>query len=406
MIVAGFICLIAAFFAIRWFLGNSISSQAENKGVGELAVSMAPADPQTRYALAVLNERSFLPEDLPRSLTEYEKAASLSPNDYRLWLALGKAREQSGDSKGAELALERAIDLAPNYARVLWAYGNILLRQGKIAKAYTQIRRAVDQDFKFANPAATSVWQVFDGDIEKVRRIIGNSDHVNSALATFLARQKRFDEALKIWNNLPEAERKTTFKADGQNLYRQLLKAGKYGDSIRIRAQIIEEGADDFRVGFINNGGFEYDVNITNPSVFEWRIEKGSKPQINIAKNQGKSGKRSLKVTFNITRRSDFRQISQTIAVEKAKTYEFEAFYKSELDAPETMKWVIYDESNRAILTSTDALEKRSDWTSLKSTFTTADNTEGITIRLVREGCESTICSLKGKVWFDDFSLK
>ena len=112
-----------------------------------------------------------MPEDLPTSLAEYEKAASLSPNDYRLWLALGKAREQSGDSKGAELALERAINLAPNYARVLWAYGNILLRQGKIAKAYTQIRRAVDQDFKFANPAATSVWQVFDGDIEKVRQI-------------------------------------------------------------------------------------------------------------------------------------------------------------------------------------------------------------------------------------------
>ena len=406
LIVVGVVCLISAFFAVRWFLGNSISSQAENKDVAELAVSMASGDPQPHYALAVLNERSFLPEDLPKSLAEFEKATSLSPSDYRLWLALGKAREQSGDAKGAELALARAIELAPNYAQTQWAYGNILLRQGKTEKAFVEIRKAVDQDPKFANPAATTVWQIFDGDIKKIRQTIGNSNYVNAALATFLAQQKRFDEALNIWNNLPENEKKTTFKSDGENIYRQLLAAQQFSTAIRIKSQIAQEGVEEFKVGVINNGGFESKVNTKDPSIFEWRIGTGLKPQINIANNQIKSGKRSLLFTFNITKRSDFRIVSQTIAVEKGKTYTFEAFYKSQLDTSETMKWEILDVTNRNIIATVGSIERQVDWTKLSAEFSTADNTEGITIQLVRDGCESVICPLKGKVWFDDFLLR
>ena len=406
LVLAGVVCLACVFFSIRWFLGNSISSQANSIEVAELAVRMASSDPRPHFALAVLNERTFLPEDLPKSLREYEKAVSLSPNDYRLWLALGKAREQRGDSKRAEFALKKAIELAPNYAQVQWALGNNLLRQGKTEKAFVEIRKAVDQDPKFANPAATTMWQIFDGDIDKVKEIVGNSNHVNSALATFLARQKRFDEAISIWNKLPETEKKKEFKADGENIYKQLLKAKKYQIALAIKSQIAENDDGNFKIGLVNNGGFESRVNTKDPSEFEWRIAKGTKPQINIAGNQKKTGKRSLLLTFNVTKRDDFRDVSQLIAVNSSKDYEFVVFYKSDLDLKETMKWEIVDAGNNSILASSEMIKAKADWTRLAVTFTTGDNTEGVRIRLVRDGCESTVCPLKGRVWFDDFELE
>ena len=61
------------------------------------------------------------------------------------------------------------MELAPTYAAVHWVYGNILLRQGKSTEAFVSIRNAVEADKKFAKPASTTAWDIFDGDIDEVR---------------------------------------------------------------------------------------------------------------------------------------------------------------------------------------------------------------------------------------------
>ena len=94
--------------------------RAGYKEVAEFALTLAPNDPQTHYTLAVFDEKVFSPENLQKSLAEYEQSAALSPNDYRVWLGLGNARERSGDAAGAELALRKSLELAPNYAPVHW----------------------------------------------------------------------------------------------------------------------------------------------------------------------------------------------------------------------------------------------------------------------------------------------
>ena len=406
LIIFGLLGMVGVFFAFKWLLGNAISLQAANKNVAELAVRMAPSDPQPHYTLAVLNERTFLPEHIPIALSAYEKAAALSPNDYRWWVALGKAREQNGNASGAELAFKRAIEMSPNYAHVQWTYGNSLLRQGKTEKAFVEILKAARQHKKFTPPAVATIWQILDGDVKQVRKIIGNSNDLSSALAEFLAKQRRYDEALKVWNDLPENERRTTFKSNGENIYQYLLGDLRYRSALEVKSQIAESGTVKFNIASIHNGGFESDVNIKNPSLFEWEIGKGINPQINITNSYAKSGKRSLIITFNITNRKDFRTISQIIAVKSDKKYEFETFYKSELDAPETVKWEILDAKSKRLLASTDAAKRKTDWTRMEAIFNVSEDTEAIIIRIVREGCESAVCPLNGKIWFDDFSLK
>jgi tetratricopeptide (TPR) repeat protein len=403
--VAAILCLTLTYFSAKWFFANTIASRAAIKQVADFAVGLAPADPQTHLASAVLHEKSFLPEDLPKSLAEYERAAALSPSDFRLWYELGKARERAGDARGAEFALRRALELAPNYSHVQWALGNFLLRQGKSEEAFTEIRKAAGGDKNYANPAVASAWQIYEGDLAELKRYVGDSAHLKAALAALLAREKRYDEALEIWNGLPETEKKTAFKASGEEIYQKMIEAKKYRDALQIYSQISESSEKTYALGRIANGGFESDVNLENPGVFEWQIAGGVEPQIGIDNTQKHGGNLSLAFIFKTADGKGFRSVQQTAAVEAGKKYTFEVFYKADLKAPATLRWEIADAGDGKILASTDALSANADWTALKTDFLTGATTEAVNVRLARADCNSTLCPISGRVWFDDFSL-
>lgn len=404
LLAAGVIFLIGATFSVRWYFANSIAAHTQFRDVADFAVDLAPGDPQAHYTSAVLAGRVFTPADSAQSLTEYETSVALAPNDYRLWLALGRAREQSGDQAGAERALRKALELAPNYSQVRWTFGNILLRKGKTDEAFAEIRRAAESDGAFVNPAIVTAWQIFDGNLAEIKRHIGDSKQINVALTVFLAGEKRFDEALEIWNALPAEEKKTIFKETGERLYKQMLEAKKYRAAFQIRSQIIDSDADRLIVGQIVNGGFEREVKTKDAGVFEWQIADGLKPQIGFDDAQKRGGNRSLVVIFNSPDGRDFRAVTQTVAVEARKNYRFETFYKADLKTSATLVWEIADAADGKVLATTGAASPNADWMSLRAEFNTA-SAEAVTLRLARETCKSPVCPISGKIWFDDFSF-
>lgn len=405
LIIAGLGWLIFLAFAVKWYFGNAIAERAVQQPVAELALDLAPDDPQAHYALALAEEKVFAPENLQKSLVEYERVAALSPNDYRSWLELGKARERGGDAAGAEPALRKSLELAPNYAVVQWTLGNMLLRRGKTAEGFTEIRLAAESDEKYAAPMVSIAGQIFDGDLTQIRKSVGNLPQMNFALVTFLAGQKRFDEALEIWNGLPTVDKKSVFKDSGQQFFAQMLAAGKYRNAVQIQNQIADASEKNVVVGQIYNGDFEAALNPVKPGVFEWQIADGSSPQIGFDEQEKHSGARSLVIIFNSLDGREFRQISQITAVESTKKYAFEFFYKSALKTASTLKWEIVDISDGKILATTNALAADTDWTNPITEFTTAETTQAIVIRLARADCQSSICPIAGKVWFDDFRL-
>ncbi len=404
--VLAVLCVVFAYFFAKWFFANTLASRSLYKEIAEFSVGLAPADPQTRFASAVLHEKTFLPDDLPKSLAEFEQAAALSPYDFRLWFELGKARERGGNTEGAEKALRKALELAPNYSQVQWALGNFLLRQGNETEAFTYIRKAAEGDKNFAAPAITSAWQLFEGDFVKIKSYAGESVNLKAAFASLLAKEKRFDEALDVWTSLPETARKTDFKANGDDIYQKMLEARKFRTALRIFSDINESDENNFALGRITNGGFESNINPQNPGVFEWQIAEGVEPQILIDKTQKHGGEISLVIVFNNKDGKAFRNISQSVAVEANKKYVFETFYKSDLKSSATLKWEIVDAANNdKILASTEAVAENADWTSLKTEFVAPETTEAVTIRLARVACGTTLCPISGKLWFDDFSL-
>lgn len=406
LLAAAALLLTGAFFSVKWGLANSASSKAEVKEVADLTVRWAPDDPQTHYVSAVLYERTFLPEDVPVSLAEYEKAAALAPYNFLLWLELGKARERSGDAAAAERTLRRALELAPNYAQVRWALGNNLLRQGRSDEAFAEIRQAVASDEKYTHPAAAMAWQVFDGDIAVVRHTIGDSPRINAALASLLVSQKRLDEALAIWSSLAPEEKRVTYKTTSESLYAHLVEAKKYNAALNVFSAVYAgEGEEEAGIGKIFNGGFESAIKPQNPAIFEWQIAEAIKPQAGPDTGQKHSGDRSLVLIFNSVDGKDFRAISQTVAVEPGRTYQFDLFYKSDLRSAATLKWEVAGLPDGKVIGATEPVAEIADWTEQRIKFAVPANTEAVVIRLARVLCGRGLCPISGRIWFDDFTL-
>lgn len=397
--------MLFAYSAAKWGFANTASIRANLPEIAEMTAELAPGDPQTHYAAAVLLEKSFNEDDLKKALVEYEMAAALAPHNYLLWLALGRARERTGDAKGAERAMRRARELAPNYSRVQWAFGNTLLRQGKTDEAFAEIGKAVAGDSTFTNAAATTAWQIFDGDMAQVRNAIGDSTRLNAALATLLAGQKRFDESVAIWKSLPASEKRGSLNETGKLLLKQLTEAGKFRLALSVAGDINDENTTSGEIGQISNGSFETNIKLQNAGAFEWQLGPGLQPQVAPTSGQKHDGNNSLVLIFNTTSSADFRPISQTVAVEPGKTYQFDAFYKSDMKTSAVFKWEIVTDPDGKLLAATEGTAARSDWTAVTAKFTVPDGVDGISVRLARENCASPVCPVAGNLWFDDLRL-
>ncbi len=392
----------SAWFVAKWCIASSALERADNTELAVYLTRLAPDDPRTHYVAAVLFEKNFDSADFEKAIIEYEIAAGLSPENYILWLDVGRARERSGEPESAERAFRRALSLAPNYARVQWMVGNALLRQGRVEEAFGHIGKAVAGDNAFAVPAANSAWQFFDGDVTAIRRATGNSIAFDGALAALLAREKRFDESVAIWDSLPVVEKKLSLKETGNRLLGKLLEAKKFRHAARVTASL----ADGVETpGIVTNGGFESAVKPDGAGQFEWQIASGPQPQIVLNNTQKHGGNNSLLLIFNSTDGKDFRSISQTVALEPGKDHELTLFYRSDLKTGASFKWEVVDAADGKAIAMSEPIAVKADWSPLTVKFRTGPETDGVILRLTRENC-TAVCSITGSLWFDDFTIR
>ncbi len=411
IIAAALICVAAGWFFIRWNFANAISanldsSRPESRIVAEWLLGIGPSDPQTHFAAAVIFEKTFDPDDLARSLREYEIAASLSPNNYVMWMNLGKARSTSGDIDGANAAFHRALELAPSNASLLWAYGNSLVRHGNTAEGFSMIVRAAAAVPEYAQNAVTLALQIFDGDAAQVRTALGDTTSTNAALASVFAQQTRFDEAIESWSRISPAERSEKFAKLGESIAIKASAAGKFRYAARIYNDVRSVEGERPAAGQVSNGGFERGVKLANAGLFEWQISEGSSPQIGLSESQMRTGKYGLVIVFNAFETAAFRSISQTIAVEPGAEYSLESFYKSDIKSAAALKWEIIDAAANTSLATSSQLAPAAEWTPLVVRFRVPAAGDGVTIRLIREGCSGPACPMNGRLALDDISIK
>lgn len=404
IVAAGFLVVLILFaFSTLKLLANAVAQGADEPASAEFAAWISPDEPYAYYISGFYLERSMRSDDLPRSLEMYDKAAALEPFDYLLWLEYGKALERNGRPEDAEKALKHAESVAPNYSEVQWALGNVLIRNGKADDGFAHLRKAVEGNKKFAKPAASLAWDIFEGDVSAVERTVGDSNAVKASVAAFLSNQGKFDESLRVWRAIPEAERRDAHSDSGKQILNAMLKQKRYALAAEVQADLSDVGP---RLEKVSNGGFEAEVASKGSGAFEWNIAEGKRPTIGISVEQKRSGGKSLAVIFGGSSTDNFRQVSQAVAVRPETEYRFKAFYRSDLKAEKTMYWQISDANSGKVLAESPPFESESDWVPLSASFLTASGSEGIVIKLLREKCTGRGCQISGRVWLDDVSIE
>ncbi len=404
------LALIGGWFATRWYIGNTMAefASAEEDGGVEAtrrALRLAPSDPIAYLNAATVENSTFDSAHLAEAVRLYEQAVRLSPGDYRMWVALGRAREQAGDIAGGEKALRRAMDLAPSYAYPRWHLGNLLLRGDRSEEAFTLLRQAADSHpTAFRGQIFEAAWRVYDKDLAAIERAVGSGAATRAQLAAFLAGRDQAADAVRLWTSLSPAEKKEQRKT-GENLLTALVEKKQYRAALDLARDLGMDSAD--AIGQFTNPGFENPIAGPGTMIFGWQIAPVYQAEVSLDSGQRHSGNRSLRITFNGFSKPNYYNISQLIVVDPNTRYRFEAYVRTQdLKSGGTPLFEVANVSDGKILgASTPFSLGRNDWQPFTIEFLTPDKSDAIYVRTNRAFC-GDVCPIFGTIWYDDFNLQ
>lgn len=412
MILSLALALVWSWFVVRWYLGNTmaeyLSAYETNAEAARLAVRLAPEDPLTHWRLGDFIQRRLPPDQLPSAVKEYEKAVSLSPNDYRFWMSLGTCLEQVGEDAKAEQALRRSVKLAPSYSYPRWYLGNLLLRGARYEEGFAELKRASLADPDLRPQLFNLAWEVYSKDFETLKTSVGNEAEVRAQFALYLLSRQRFEDGLKLWNSL-DATEKVANQKSGQAILATLITAKRFHEALVVWNDLTPYPAAHANLGRFVDGGFEDNISSSAGAIFGWQVKSTQHAQIGIDPNQTHGGKFSLRIVFRVPTKMDSLDLSQLIAVVPNTQYDLQFFVKTQkLQSAATPRVTVTDAADGSILaTSPGASADTTEWQPVSISFTSGITTEAVVISLTRASCyENDICPIFGTLWYDDFNLQ
>ncbi len=403
MAAAVIFALLFGWWSIRGQLGNMLAEltlpTAENAGeVAQIAVSFAPNDPLTNWLLA--NTQTANTE----TVRNLETVVKLSPNDFRWWIELGRAYEQTENYAAAEKAFNQAVELAPHYTVPHWQFGNYYLRRNKTNAAFAELKKAAENNSLYREQVFSIAWSFFDKDASKLEQLAGDSSVGRADLAKFYAIKESPADSLRIWNTLSEADKKAN-DVVAKLIARVLYDKGSYREAIEFVRQIgIEPEA---KAQTIQNAGFEKPVGEAQDSYFGWRVLPVEKMDIKLDGALKHEGNRSLRVSFSGYVDASLYNIYQTVTVEPKAHYRLSFWIRTEnLKSGGTPNLEIYNAAdNKNIATCAAFPVGTNDWQQIKIDFAAPENAEAVVLRTTRTFCGDN-CPIFGTFWYDDFKLE
>jgi tetratricopeptide (TPR) repeat protein len=404
--------LVWSVFLVRWYLGNTLAEyfnpDANGAEMARLAVSLAPNDPLTRWRLGDFTEKRLPPDQIAEAVSEYEKAASLSPNDYRFWMAFGRALEQAGDNTRAEKALRRAVELAPSYSYPRWYLGNLLLRSQRYQEAFAELQRASEADPDLRPQLFNLAWEVYKDDAESLKTAAGSTATARAQFSQYVIGRGRVEDGLKLWSALADAEKRSNL-ATAHAIIANLVGSFRYHQALAVWNDIAPEQTSRATIGEILDGGFETGMAHGPNSIFGWQVQSQRQAQIGIDPNQAHTGNRSLRIVFQVRSNLEPLNLSQLIPVAPNTEYVFECYLKTQKleSAGPPVLTIVNPVDGGTLASSPSAPTGDNDWQRVELSFKTGPTSEAITLKIGRGSCgDNTVCPMFGTIWYDDFYLK
>jgi hypothetical protein len=413
MLLTVLLAMVATWFVVRWYAGNTIaeyfSPETRRLEIAQMAVAWAPSDPLPHWRLGNFIQTELPPDQIPLSVTEYEKAVSLSPNDYRFWMALGEAQEQAGDFDSAEKSLRQAVKLAPAYAFPSWYLGNLLLRRDRYPEAFEELRKASEANPELQSQLFNFAWQINKDDFEALKSSIGNTPGIRAQFSRYLIQRARFDEGLRLWNSLTETEKRENRSA-AELIIAGLIKANHFHQAMDVWNDVAPGPSYHAELGKIVDGGLEDNLAHGPGAVFGWQVQSAPQLQIGIDARVGHTGSHSLRLFFQVRSHIESIDVSQLVPVPPNTQYDFECYVQTEkLESASTPIVAVIDaaDESKVLATSSSAPSGNNNWQRIALSFKTGANAEAVKIKVYRPGCpDQPVCPIFGTVWYDDFDLK
>lgn len=370
----------------------------------ERAVQYAPADAEAHYAQAlVLAELGRQPE----AVTEFETAVALRPEDYYLWLELGRARDQMDDHAGARQAFSEAVRLAPDYAQPRWHLGNLLVREGDTGAGFAELSRAAASDVKFFPALIDLAWNAYEADTPTVLKIIQpTTTEQRLAVAHFFISHDETTEAVKLLRQI-SGELPLT---DRNALVSQILAAGKYQEAYEVWSAGRELARKDEHDA-LTDGNFTSQPS-SDEVGFGWQLPPTMPgTRVELEKNERYADSRSLRIEFkgDPYPATSPAIISQLVLVQPGTRYRLRFSARVKDLASGSLPVVIVSEANdnKQTIAESSALPRgTSNWQTYSVEFTTSSASRAVTVALRRQHCASLPCPIYGHTWFAAFSLR
>ncbi len=411
MIIALLLALFGSWIVVRAYIGSTMAEYFASDDGGlrssRTAVRLAPRDPFTHWKLAAIMERKLPADQLPLAVNEYEKAVSLSPNDYRFWMDLGVALEHAGQVERGEKALRHSVELAPSYAYPRWYLGNLLLRSGRYAEAFTELRRASESDVSFQPQLFNAAWAVFSDDTESLKQAVGSTATARAGFAQYLIGFQRFDDGIRLWKSLSEPEMRSNREA-GEAIVKALIAVQRYHEAASVSNDLAPAEIRSTEGAFVD-GNFESALGYHDGSIFGWKVTSTSQAQIGIDTALGYQSGRSLRILFQVRSKLDSINVSQLVPVAPDTQYDLEfAIRTSKVESADLPVVAIVDEIDGKVLATSEAAGTgTNDWKVEKVSFKTGPKTQAITMRIQRASCApEDSCPIYGTIWYDNFNLQ
>ena len=405
LIAAILAAIVFGWFAIRWQLGNmlaelTVPTEANAKNIGLVAQRFAPGDALATWLVAS-TETSEKPET---SLADFEKTVRLAPYDYRWWVELGRAREQSAAVESSEAAYLRAVRLAPEYSYPHWQLGNFYLRRERSEEAFAELKKAAQNNVIYRQQVFSIAWDFYDQDTAKIEEIAGNFPDAKVGLAQFYAVKQRAADSLRVWNTLTDEEKQKN-QAVGKLVAQILFDKKHFRSAVEFVSQLgIEPKAE---AEAVQNGGFEDAIGTQDATYFGWKVSTVEKMNVNLDASHKHGGNRSLRVSFNGFSNAQLHNVLQIVTVEPGGNYRLRFWLKTEdLRSGGTPVLEILEANESRIIASSKPFPSGSnDWQEIVIEFTADKDSEAVFIRTARAYCGDA-CPIYGAIWYDDFKLE
>ncbi len=402
-----------SFFAVQWYLGNTFAEYFDpNEGsfdVAQRALSLAPSDPLTHWRMAEVSLKNLPLDRQAEAIAEYEKAVSLSPNEYRFWMSLGVAYERAGEMEKAEQALKRAIALAPAYAYPHWFLGNLFLRNARYDEAFAELRLASAAEPELQPQQFNLIWAIYSDDPEALKNAVGPTSAARAAFSLYLLSQKHFEEGLRLWDALNSEEKKANNETAAE-IIKSLATEFRFHDALKVWNDIANEKYRT-EVDHIFDGSFEDNVEYGPEVLFGWQVRNAPQMESGIDPGRSHSGSRSLKLVFQVRSNLQSVNVFELVPVQPKTEYELECYVSTDkLETGSAPQIDVFDPATNTVMVASPMAPRGTNgWNRVTLSFKTGEKTEAVTVRIVRVSCvdeNAPVCPIFGSVWYDDFSIK